>query len=58
MTDNQPLTLAEMEANTPPDAADWLGGTHPCPYQEDINNDSRDWCFCNDAHRDECAADI
>lgn len=32
--------------------------THPCPYQEDVNNDPSDHCNCCDACQQECCDDI
>jgi hypothetical protein len=31
---------------------------HPCPYQEDINNDPSDCCSCCDKCQQECCDDI
>lgn len=31
---------------------------HPCPYAEDVNNDSEMHCVCCDECRYQCAMDI
>lgn len=31
---------------------------HPCPYQQDVNNNSKFLCNCDEAQMNECAADI
>ena len=31
---------------------------HPCPYQEDINGDFENNCFCCEDCQQECADDI
>lgn len=31
---------------------------HPCPYKEDINNDSESLCSCCDWCKQQCAYDI
>lgn len=34
------------------------GEMHPCPYQEDINDEHEDYCFCCEDCQQECADDI
>ena len=34
------------------------GDSHPCPFQEDVNNDSDFECFCCEDCTHECAMDI
>jgi len=31
---------------------------HSCPYNEDINNDDSDCCYCCEGCQHECAMDI
>lgn len=31
---------------------------HPCPFQEDVNNDPRDCCNCCEDCQYQCAMDI
>lgn len=31
---------------------------HPCPYEEDINDNSSNYCKCCDECRDDCIQDI
>lgn len=32
--------------------------SHPCPYEEDVNNDATTFCFCSPAGMQNCRDDI